>query len=295
MTPPFDGRPDGPALAMSAVPDAVALGPPALGGTVAGRPAPRVVRTVPPPVAVLDPWLTPDGSRSASAAWRAAKRAFDIGFSLGSLLLALPLLAVLALAIWLESPGPVFYRTRRVGHRGGELLMLKFRKMHRDADGPPLTTRNDARFTRVGAFLTASRLDELPQLWDVLRGRMSVIGPRPEDPRFVVLHPVEYDEILTVRPGLLGLSQLAYQAERHILSPQDPVEDYVDRIMPQKLILDRLYARQTSLRLDLSILRWAIVAFALRRPVSVDRRTGAMNVRRPGPRRTTPGTTIARG
>ncbi len=215
-----------------------------------------------------------------SPVWRAAKRAFDIAFALGALTIAAPVFALIAIAIKLESRGPVFYRTRRIGYHGAPLMMLKFRKMRRDAAGLPLTARDDARFTRVGSFLTAARLDELPQFWDVLRGRMSIVGPRPEDPRFVALHPEDYQEILTVRPGMLGLSQLAYEAEKHILSDQDPVEDYVERIMPQKLILDRLYARRTSAQLDFSVLRWATVALFLRRPVAVNRRTGAMNIRR---------------
>ena len=124
--------------------------------------------------------------------------------------------------------------------------MLKFRKMRHDASGAPLTARDDNRFTRVGAFLTGARLDELPQFWDVLCGRMSIIGPRPEDPQFVGLHADDYREILTVRPGMLGLSQLAYEAEKNIISVDQPVEDYIARIMPQKLILDRLYARRTQ-------------------------------------------------
>ena len=227
------------------------------------------------------PGATADLRETAtSPVWLAAKRTFDICFSLVALAVAAPVLAAVALAIKLESRGPVFYRTRRVGYRGATLMMHKFRKMHHDAAGSPLTAKADARFTRVGSFLTASRLDELPQLWDVLRGRMSVIGPRPEDPRFVALHPHEYREILTVRPGMLGLSQLAYEAEKHILCDERPVEDYIGRIMPQKLILDRLYARQTSARMDLSVIRWALVALILRRPVAVSRQTGEMNVRR---------------
>ena len=129
----------------------------------------------------------------------------------------------IALAIKLDSRGPVFYRVRRVGFRGNPLHMLKFRKMHDDAAGGPLTAGGDPRLTRVGAVLTRCRLDELPQLWDVFRGRMSVVGPRPEDPRFVDLHGDAYEHILSVRPGITGLSQLAFAEEANILEAQDIV------------------------------------------------------------------------
>jgi lipopolysaccharide/colanic/teichoic acid biosynthesis glycosyltransferase len=279
MTSPLEGRSD--ALGNTTLTSA----PAAAGATVAdprARPAEPLARAALRPLP--GPWTTPApiGGAPASTprAWLAAKRAFDVAFSLTMLLLTLPLMALIALAIRFESRGPVFYRTRRVGFHGQALMMLKFRKMHQHAAGAPLTALDDDRFTRVGAFLTASRLDELPQLWDVLRGRMSVIGPRPEDPRFVSLHPDEYQSILTVRPGMLGLSQLAYQAEKRILRADQPIEDYVTRIMPQKLILDRLYAQRTSARLDFDIICWAIMALFLRRPVAVDRHTGTMNVRR---------------
>ncbi len=215
-----------------------------------------------------------------SPEWLAVKRILDMVISLAGLALTLPLMVLIALAIKLESPGSVFFRTRRVGYHGQTLMMLKFREMRSDAGSSPLTVKADARLTRVGAFLTAARLDELPQLWDVLRGRMSVIGPRPEDPRFVELHLNDYREILTVRPGMIGLSQLAYEAEKHILRQEQPVDDYVQRILPQKLTLDRLYARRTSARMDLSVVRWALVALILRRPVAVHRSNGAINLRR---------------
>ena len=174
----------------------------------------------------------------------------------------------------------MLHRVRRVGYRGRPLMMLKFRKMRDDATGGPLTLHGDARLTRVGRVLTNFRLDELPQLWDVLRGRMSVIGPRPEDPVFVELHPDEYQFILSVRPGMTGLSQLAYAEESRIIDDDDPVDDYIARLMPQKLTLDALYASRLNLRMDLLIIGWTIVTVLLRRPVAVNRLTGRMNVRR---------------
>ena len=124
--------------------------------------------------------------------------------------------------------------------------MLKFRKMHPGATGAPLTAAQDERFTRVGRLLSKTKLDELPQLWHVLRGEMSLIGPRPEDPTFVALHADEYEDILAVRPGISGLSQLAFADERRILSREDPMSHYVERLLPQKCAIDRLYASQAA-------------------------------------------------
>ncbi|HLH66921.1 MAG TPA: sugar transferase [Solirubrobacteraceae bacterium] len=219
----------------------------------------------------------------------AAKRALDVLLAAALLAALVPVLALIALAIKLDSRGPVFFRVRRVGRGGRPFGMLKFRKMHDGARGGPLTVRSDPRLTRVGAILARSRLDELPQLWDVLTGRMSLIGPRPEDPGFVALHPDAYREILSVRPGITGLSQIAYREEAAIVDAGRPVDDYVERIMPQKLTMDRLYARRVSLTLDLRIAFWTLVTLLLGRPVSVNRVTGSMNIRRrpaqaaPGP------------
>jgi len=212
------------------------------------------------------------------------KRSFDALVALTLLTAILPLFVLIALAIKLDSPGPVFYRVRRVGYRGRTLMMLKFRKMHHDATGIPLTANADERLTRIGKALARTRLDELPQLWDVLRGRMSMIGPRPEDPGFVALHADEYERILMVRPGMTGLSQLAFAEEHKILDEDDMVGDYVARILPAKIGLDTMYASSYRIRMDLAVLFWTVVAVMLRRPVAVHRSTGRMNLRkRPRP------------
>ncbi len=208
------------------------------------------------------------------------KRAFDIVAAAFLLTLLCPVLALIALAIKLDSAGPVLYRVRRVGYHGQPLPMLKFRKMHDGATGGPLTAHGDSRLTRVGGVLTRARFDELPQLWDVLRGRMSLIGPRPEDPAFVALHAPDYEQILQVRPGITGLAQIAYRDESRIVNAGNPIDDYIVRIMPQKLTLDRLYAAGCCLRLDLWVLAWTFVTLGLRHPVSVNRMTGAMKIRR---------------
>ncbi len=210
----------------------------------------------------------------------ATKRVFDASIALLMIAALLPLLVLIALAIKLDSRGPVFYRVRRVGYRGVPLMMLKFRKMAHDAHGIPLTAKDDQRLTRIGKVLTRTRLDELPQLWDVVRGRMSLVGPRPEDQSFVELNPEAYERILTVRPGMTGLSQLAYAEEHEILKADDLLGDYVARILPQKITLDTLYARSYSFRADCAVIGWTVVAMLLRKPLAVHRTTGRINVRR---------------
>jgi lipopolysaccharide/colanic/teichoic acid biosynthesis glycosyltransferase len=210
----------------------------------------------------------------------ALKRAADILVSTLVLAISLPLIAIVSLLVVLDSRGPVFYRAARVGRAGRELRMLKFRKMHHNASGAPLTMSEDARFTRIGRLLARTKIDELPQLWHVLRGEMSIIGPRPEDPGFVAERPDDYDEILRVRPGITGLSQIAFAEESEILCKVDPLSHYRSRIFPQKIKLDRMYAASPSLAMDFRILFWTCAAVLLRRQVAVHRETGRMNLRR---------------
>ena len=151
----------------------------------------------------------------------AVKRAIDVVVAAVALVVLSPLFVIIALLVVLDSPGPVLYRAERVGFRGRPLAMLKFRKMHRAARGASLTVAGDERLTRVGAWLARTKLDELPQLWHVLRGEMSLVGPRPESPSFVARFPAEYDVILRVRPGLTGYTQLAFAREASILDPND--------------------------------------------------------------------------
>lgn len=196
------------------------------------------------------------------------------------LILLAPIMAVIALSICLESRGPVFYRARRVGYRGRQLYILKFRKMRHGAAGRPLTLDRDERFTRIGRWLARTKLDELPQLINVVRGEMSLIGPRPEDPDFVQRHAEEFEPILRARPGITGLSQLAFATEGRILDPDDPMGHYEERILPQKLHLDALYVTCRSVLLDARIIWWTLGAILLRVPVAVNRSTARMTVRR---------------
>lgn len=212
---------------------------------------------------------------------KAIKRSVDIVVAAAVLLVLLPVLVTIGILIRLDSPGPIFFRCDRVGFRGRQLRMLKFRKMRSDARGLPLTTASDERFTRIGRFLSKYKFDELPQLWHVLVGEMSIIGPRPETREFVERHAAAFDgAILRVRPGIVGLSQIAFANESAILEPADPMRHYLERILPQKVALDAMYARNLSIGRDMAIFFWAVVTVLLRRPVAVNRRTGAMNIRR---------------
>jgi lipopolysaccharide/colanic/teichoic acid biosynthesis glycosyltransferase len=212
----------------------------------------------------------------------AIKRAIDVAVAALALVVLSPLFALLALVIVLDSPGSVFYRAERVGFDGRPLRMLKFRKMRADAAGGPLTVSGDERLTRVGGWLVRTKLDELPQLWQVLRGEMSLVGPRPESPEYVLRFEEDYNVILRVRPGLTGFTQLAFAREGCILDPRDPGAHYVDALLPQKVGLDRLYASCPSTRRDLQILVATMCTLIFRLPVAVNRTTGALTRRRAG-------------
>ncbi len=210
----------------------------------------------------------------------AAKRAIDIAAASVVLLLCLPLFVVIAALIKLDSRGPLFYGCRRVGLDGRDLMVLKFRKMRDGARGPALTLDEDDRFTRIGPFLSATKLDELPQLINVLRGDMSLVGPRPEDAGFVELQRESYDEILRVKPGMTGLTQLAFANEREILDRDDAIGHYVEHLLPQKARIDTLYATQRSLAMDVRILFWTVIAVIMRREIAVNRASGRISLRR---------------
>jgi lipopolysaccharide/colanic/teichoic acid biosynthesis glycosyltransferase len=137
------------------------------------------------------------------------------------------------------------------------------------------------RFTRLGSFLARTKLDELPQLINVLKGEMSLVGPRPEDPAFVELRREAYSMILEVRPGITGLSQLAFASETEVLDPDDRMGHYVGRILPQKIGMDTLYAQRRSLGMDLKILWWTLRAVVGHSQVAVHRGTGKLTHRAP--------------
>lgn len=187
-----------------------------------------------------------------------SKRLFDLAFATLALLLLCPLLLAVGLWVRLDSPGPVFFRQQRVG-RGGRLFgIYKFRTMHTGAEavGPQITVGQDARITHVGAWLRRSKADELPQFLNVLRGDMSVVGPRPEVPRYVALYPADvHDTVLSVRPGITDLASIVFRHESELLGQSsDPERTYTEQILPLKLHYASQYVRTRSLWLDLKII-----------------------------------------
>ncbi len=193
-----------------------------------------------------------------------AKRLFDLLVASLALLLLAPLLLAVALLIRLDSPGPVFFRQQRVGRHGVPFSIHKFRTMRVEAplQGLPLTVGADPRITRVGGFLRRTRIDELPQLIDVLAGSMSLVGPRPEVPRYVAHYPAELRErALSVRPGITDPASLAHIDEAALLArAADPEQEYIQRILPAKLRHAVDYAESATLVTDLGVLARTLLA-----------------------------------
>ena len=193
-----------------------------------------------------------------------AKRLFDLAFAAVTLLLLTPVLVAVALWVRLDSPGPVFFRQQRVGRDGQLFGIYKFRTMHPGADikGPELTVGGDGRITRAGVWLRRSKADELPQFFNVLRGDMSVVGPRPEVPRYVAQYPAHVRSVvLSVRPGITDLASIAFRNESDVLARSpDPERTYLEQILPVKLRWAQQYVRTRSLWLDLRIIVWTVLA-----------------------------------
>ena len=191
-----------------------------------------------------------------------AKRLVDLLLSGLGLLVLSPLLLLLAVLIKLDSPGPVFFRQVRVGRHGTEFRIHKFRTMvdpslrRGGRAGLELTVGDDPRITRIGRWLRPRRLDELPQLIDVFQGRMSLVGPRPEVPKYVAQYPRALRElVLSVRPGITDPASAAYLDESSLLArAADPEREYVEVVLPAKLALSAAYVGQASVKQDLRLL-----------------------------------------
>jgi lipopolysaccharide/colanic/teichoic acid biosynthesis glycosyltransferase len=187
-----------------------------------------------------------------------AKRLFDLALSTIALLLLWPLLLAIALWVKLDSPGPVFFRQERVGRHGVPFRIHKFRTMAHSAvqTGPQITIGADARITRAGQFLRRSKLDELPQLIDVLAGSMSFVGPRPEVPSYVAIYPPALREkVLSVRPGITDTASLQYRDESELLAhASDPEREYREVILPAKLALQAQYVERAGVVTDLRLI-----------------------------------------
>ncbi len=189
------------------------------------------------------------------------KRLFDLVCTILGLTVLWPLFLVAAVLIWLNDGGPVFFRQQRVARDGATFRIWKFRSMVPAAvdQGIALTASGDRRVTRVGAWLRRFKIDELPQLFNVLRGEMSLVGPRPEVPQYVDLDDPAWGAVLTMRPGITGFASLAHRHEEEKLAEgRDPEQQYRTVILPEKLTLNTLYAQTGSFWVDLKVIVFTV-------------------------------------
>jgi lipopolysaccharide/colanic/teichoic acid biosynthesis glycosyltransferase len=181
------------------------------------------------------------------------KRAYDVSFAALGLAILSPVLDVIALAVKLSDFGPVLFLQERIGQFGRTFRIWKFRTMIVDAEkfGLSITKRGDRRVTRIGRILRATKLDELPQLWNVLRGDMSLVGPRPEVPRYVARYTAEQRRVLELKPGMTDVASLAFRHEERMLGcAQDPEQFYLECCLPRKIEMNLGYSRQANLLRD---------------------------------------------
>jgi lipopolysaccharide/colanic/teichoic acid biosynthesis glycosyltransferase len=194
---------------------------------------------------------------SGTGAGQRAKRVLDVALCLLAVPLAVPVMVLLAVAVRAGGPGPVLYRARRVGRDMVPFDLFKFRTMTPGAAGPGVTSAADPRITSVGRWLRASKLDELPQLANVLRGEMSIVGPRPEAPRFVAYYTGAQRAVLAVRPGMTSLAFLHFGHEQAFIEragPRDVESFYLTDLLPAKLAIELRYIREWTLLGDLRII-----------------------------------------
>lgn len=194
-----------------------------------------------------------------------AKRTLDVVAAGGGLLVTSPLLLAAALAVKLGSKGPVFFKQQRVGRNFEPFKILKFRTMVVDAEqrGGQITFGADPRITRVGRLLRKTKLDELPQLINVLRGDMSLVGPRPEVPRYVEMFRDDYAQVLAVRPGLTDPASVKYRDEaEQLATAEDPEREYAERILPDKIALAKQYIAEATFFGDIGIVLQTLVRIA---------------------------------
>ena len=190
------------------------------------------------------------------------KRVFDFFCAFAGLLLLLPVFVLIALAIKLDSRGPVLFYGKRVGRACKPFYICKFRTMVKDADrlGAGITVHGDARVTRVGKWLRRTKLDEFPQLINVLKGEMSLVGPRPEDPRYVPYYTPEQRLVLSVLPGMTSTASLYYRSEEQLLTGPHWEQQYINEILPSKLALELEYIKKATLMTDIGLIAKTIAA-----------------------------------
>lgn len=188
------------------------------------------------------------------------KRLFDMVCAALGLLILSPVLLVCALLVGLTSPGGVLFLQERVGKDGVPFTIYKFRSMRKDNAGLKISTSGDSRITPVGRVLRKAKLDELPQLWNVLKGDMSFVGPRPELREYTDLYTPEQRQVLLVRPGITGLASIRYRNENDLLSASaDPNRTYIEEVMPAKLALDLEYIPRACVSYDIKLILETLV------------------------------------
>jgi lipopolysaccharide/colanic/teichoic acid biosynthesis glycosyltransferase len=191
------------------------------------------------------------------------KRLFDIIFSLLGLIVCSPLFLILAIAICLDSAGGAFYRQQRVGKNGKPFNIYKFRSMRTNSDRKVQLTvgSNDKRITKTGRFIRKYKLDELPQLINVLNGDMSIVGPRPEVPKYVSMYTDEQRKVLQVKPGITDYASIEYANENDLLAASsDPEKTYINEIMPDKLALNKKYILEKKFTTDITIIAKTLIS-----------------------------------
>lgn len=191
----------------------------------------------------------------------ATKRAFDVCCSSVGLAALSPVLLAASIAVGTTSPGGVFFRQERIGLGGKPFTIYKFRSMRKDNAGLKITTGTDSRITPVGKFLRKSKIDELPQLWNVLKGDMSFVGPRPEVREYTDLYNEEQRQIFLVKPGITDLASIEFRNENDLLTDSDdPNRTYIEEIMPRKIDLGLTYIENLSLGYDIKLIFKTLLA-----------------------------------
>jgi len=202
-------------------------------------------------------------AKKTSLYLRFGKRAFDIIGILLVILFNIPQFCIVAVCVALTSKGPIFFTQERIGKNFSRFKLIKFRTMVVDAQakGPLVTRDNDPRITKIGAFLRKTKLDELPQLFNVLKGDMSIVGPRPEVEKYTALFKDKYESILSIRPGITDYATIEYRDEEKTLSTYSDTEDgYIKEVLPAKIALYEKYLREMSFATD-----WKIIFMTVKR------------------------------
>ena len=195
------------------------------------------------------------------------KRALDLVIAVSAFAVLWPVMFIAAIGVRLTSPGPVLFRARRVGRFGREFDAWKFRSMYIGMQGPAVTAANDVRVTPIGRLLRKTKIDELPQFFNVIRGEMSVVGPRPEDPRYVAGYTHDQARILQWCPGLTSPASLEFRHEESILEASDDLASAYDEIMNRKIDIDIDYLKSATALDDLRVIAGTFRAIVTRRPL----------------------------